>query len=170
MPPIPNTRVSEQLLLEFFLNFSRFEHALKSSGYFQRINPNRRRRLGSPDAKPDWDRFAASLRNVFQIDRSEELRNACNYILDTPPRKQVIINNSVAWETPVRPQHESDVEFLLRMVKSVRNNLFHGGKHNIELHEDTQRTELLLRNGIVILRECLELAPHVKQEYDQAVI
>lgn len=168
--PINKKRVSRKLLLDFFLKFSQFEYALKSSGYFLRAGPNRRNRPGSPDAKPDWDRFAGSLRNDFQINRVEELQRACHYILDNPPNKQVIFNDSIAWETPVRPQNESDVEFLLRMVRCVRNNLFHGGKHNIELHENTQRTELLLRSGLVILHECLELAPQVKQEFDQAVI
>jgi hypothetical protein len=163
-------RTSRRLLLEFFLNFSQFEYALKASGYFRRTNKIRNNRLGPPDANPDWPRFGEEMRNVFQIDRTEELLQACQYILDDPPRKQVIINDSAAWETSVRFQDESDVEFLLRMVRCIRNNLFHGGKHNIELHEDTQRTELLLNNGLVILHECLRLAPHVKQDFDQAVI
>jgi hypothetical protein len=166
----PKKRTSRRLLLEFFLNFSRFEYALKASGYFKRANPSRQNRPDPPDANPDWCRFRMEMRTIFRIDRNEELLEACQYILDDPPRKQVIVNDSAAWETPVRSQHESEIEFLLRMVKCVRNNLFHGGKHNIELHEDTQRTELLLRSGLVILRECLRLAPHVKQEFDQAVI
>jgi hypothetical protein len=110
------------------------------------------------------------MRDVFQIDQNDELHGACLYILYNPPLKQVIVSDSTAWETPIRAQTESDIEFLLRMVRCVRNNLFHGGKHNIELFEDTQRTEFLLRNGLVILHECLRLAPHIKHKFDQAVI
>ena len=162
--------LSRRLLLEFFLNFSQFEYALKASGYFQRANSIRQNRPGPLDAMPDWRHFGEALRKVFQIYRNEELQKACQYMLDNPPRKQVIVNDSAAWETPVRSHHESDVEFLLRMVRCVRNNLFHGGKHNNELHEDTQRIELLLRSGLVILHECLRLAPQVKLKFDQAVI
>jgi hypothetical protein len=90
--------------------------------------------------------------------------------LDSPPLKQIIINDAVSWETPVRPSHESDVEFLLRMVRCVRNNLFHGGKHNNEVHEDTERTEKLLKSSLTILDECLALSPNVKQAFDAAAI
>jgi len=163
-------RTSRRLLLKFFLNFSRFEYALKASGYFQRGRLNRQNFPAPPDAKPDWNRFGESIKNTFKMDQNDELQRACQYILDNPPMKQVIVNDSIAWETPVRPQSQSDVEFLLRMVRSVRNNLFHGAKHNIELHEDIQRTELLLDNGLIILRECLRLSPQVKNEFDKAVI
>jgi hypothetical protein len=162
--------LSHKLLLEFFLNFSQFEYALKASGYFQRPNLNRQNRTEPQDAKPDWVSFGVAMRSIFQIDRNEELQKACQYMLDDPPRKQVIVNDSAAWETPVRSPQESDVQFLLRMVRCVRNNLFHGGKHNNELHGDTQRKELLLRSGLVILHECLRLAPQVKLKFDQAVI
>ena len=84
--------------------------------------------------------------------------------------KQVIINDQVAWETPVRPTSESEVEFLLRMVRCVRNNLVHGGKYNVEAHEDTQRTEILLTSSLAILVECLALATHVRQAFDEAII
>ena len=63
--PFGETTVSKELLLEFFLTFSRFEYALKATGYYKR------RPVKPPDwpkAEPDWDRFAASLRN-FQLHR-----------------------------------------------------------------------------------------------------
>lgn len=168
--PAYETRADRDLLLEFFLTFSRFEYALKGSGLFKRTNPQRNDPLRPPEAQPDWDTFAISLRCAFQSDRTETLRRACEYILDSPPWKQVISNDAVSWETPVRPSHESDVEFLLRMVRCVRNNLFHGGKHNIEVHEDTERTEMLLKSSLTILDECLALAPRVKQVFDEAAI
>ena len=169
MPP-HETRVDLELLLNFFLTFSRFEYALKASGLFKRTNSQRNDALRPPEAQPDWDTFAVSLRCVFQSDRTETLKQACEFILDSPPLKQVIINDAVSWETPVRPSHELDVEFLLRMVRCVRNNLFHGGKHNNEVHEDNERAEMLLKSSLTILDECLALAPNVKYAFDEATI
>ena len=66
--PFGETTVSKELLLEFFLTFSRFEYALKATGYYKR------RPVKPPDwpkAEPDWDRFAASLRKIFNSNANE---------------------------------------------------------------------------------------------------
>jgi len=164
------TQADRELLLEFFLTFSRFEYALKVSNYFIRPRTGGNDPSRPPEAKPDWESFAVSLRGTFRTDTNAELGRASEYILDSPPWKQVITHDSIAWETPVRPDYESDIEFLLRMVRCVRNNLFHGGKYDIEVHEDTKRTELLLKSSLTILNQCLVLAPRVKQFFDEAVI
>lgn len=168
--PIRPTRVNQKLLFDFFLTFSRFEYALKASDFFQQLNTKSNKCYRPSDAKPDSDRFASSLREAFRANKNDELQQACEYILDSPPWRQVIINDAVAWETPIRPKHESDIEFLLRMVRCVRNNLFHGGKYNLEVHEDTERTEQLLRSALIILKECLALAPRVNRAFHQAAI
>lgn len=169
--------MDRELLCEYFLTFSRFEYSLKAIGLFIRPQPNsesikRFREEGVlPEAKPDWDKFAVSLRGSFRIDRTNNLKQACEYILDSPPIKQVIIiNDGLAWETPVRPNNEAEIVFLLRMLRYIRNNLFHGGKYNIEVHEDTERTAMLLRSSLVILEECLYLNTELKQVFDEAVI
>ena len=168
------TRVNQELLLDFFLTFSRFEYALKVSGFFKMPDQSRYDPRCPPSAEPDWDSFAVSLRGFFLEDRTERLRQACEYLLESPPDRQVIIRDgcgwATAWETPIRPRHETDIEFILRMARRVRNNLFHGGKHNIELHEETERTEHLLRCSLTILKQCLDLSPSVKDFFDQAII
>jgi len=136
---ITQTRADRDLLLTFFLTFARFEYALKASGLFKRDN-RQRNPLRPREAEPDWDTFAVSLRDLFQIQKSEPLQNACEFILTCPPWKQVVINNVIDWETPVRPQEESNIKFILRMIRCIRNNLFHGGKHSFDVHEDTPRT------------------------------
>jgi hypothetical protein len=153
-----------ELLLNFFLTFSRFEYGLKNSGVFIR-HPARPK--GPLPAEPDWDTFAVSLRTVFDSTKSEELKEACRYLFESPPNKQVIVNGAPAWETPTRDQ-VTDFEFLLRAVRIVRNNLFHGGKYKIELHETTERTEKLLRSTLVVLNECLRLAPNVRNAFEEA--
>jgi hypothetical protein len=85
------TRVDRELLLNFFLTFSRFEYALKASGLFKRTNPQRNDPSRPPEAQPDCDTFAVSLRCAFQLG-TETLKWACEYILDSPPWKQVIID------------------------------------------------------------------------------
>jgi len=162
-----DTVVNSELLLEFFLVFSRFEYALKYCGYFVK-QPERPER--PPSAEADWDTFAASLRTVFDSTKSDELQEACRYLLESPPNKQVILNDALAWETVTRDPAISDFEFLVRAIRIVRNNLFHGGKYNLELHETTERTEKLLRSAIVVLHECLVLAPNVRQAYEEATL
>lgn len=159
--------MNRELLLDFFLTFSRFEYALKNSGLFVKHPP---RANGPQPAEPDWDSLAVALRTVFDSTKSAELREACRYFLESPPNKQVIVNDAPAWETPTRDEAVSDIEFLLRAIRIVRNNLFHGGKYNIELHETATRTEKLLRNALVVLNECLALAPNVRQAYAKAVL
>lgn len=168
--PVFEVRTNRELLFEYFLTFSRFEYALKASGFFKPSRPRRNHPTLPHQAEPDWARFALLVRDKFQPERTYELKSACEYLLRSPPMKQVVINGAVAWETPLRPIQESEPQFLLRMVKCVRNNLFHGGKYSIEVHENTQRTEMLLRSSIVILEECLALAPEVKREFDEATI
>lgn len=171
--PIYETRANRELLLEFFLTFSRFEYALKAIGFFKKPDPEKYEPAKPPSAEPDWSTFRVSLRNIFQTNRTKTLKHACEYLLDNPPWKQVLSKNAdwkVAWETPARPENETEVEFLLRMVSYVRNNLFHGGKHGIEVHEDTGRTEALLRNSLIVLEECLVLVPQLRQAFDEAAI
>ena len=169
-----NTGANRELLLAFFLTFSRFEYALKASGFFKKPNEKRYNTQHPPVVDPDWDRFAVSLRTCFSANRSEQLALACGYLLASPPKKQVLLRDgtrwTTAWGTPVRPQNETDIEFLLKMVRNVRNNLFHGGKYSTEAHEDTERTERLLRSSITVLEECLELAPQVCEHFNDATI
>jgi hypothetical protein len=161
------TAVDKELLLEFFLVFSRFEYALKATGFFKRHPPAPPR---WPKAEPDWDSLAVSLRPSFDPCATPELQAACEYLLDSPPNQQVIKNGAVAWETPVRPPNETEVEFLLRMVRGIRNNLFHGGKYSIGVHEDLQRTEHLLRCALIILQSCLHLSPEQSRAYREAYL
>lgn len=168
--PYEQTNIDRELLLNFFLTFSRFEYALKASNYFIRPHATTNNTLRPPDAKPDWVRFAVSLRDTFQKNKNDQLLEACEYIIESPPWKQVIVNNGVAWESPIRPERETDIEFILRMIRCIRNNLFHGGKFNNEAFEQEGRTKKLLECSLIILAEYLSLASDVKAAYDEATI
>ena len=161
------TQVDSGLLLDFFLTFSRFEYALKATEFHKR-HPEKPPKF--PPAEPDWDRFAVSLRDTFDAGASSELTEACKYLLDSPPNQQVICGEVPAWETPVRAESDANIDFLIRMVRLVRNNLFHGGKHNVELHEGTERTEKLLKCSLIILQACLNIAPNQMTAYEHAYL
>jgi hypothetical protein len=160
----PGTGVDRTLLLEFFLNFARFEYALKSSGYARQ---GRR-----AEANPDWDRFARDLgqRSAFLANKTEDLTEAVRYLSEQPPYRQVIMNGALAWETATRDPNLSEIEFLLLMVRRVRNNLFHGGKHSNEVHETPERTEKLLRCCLAVLAECLVVSPVQEAAYREATL
>lgn len=169
--PIQQTCVEKDLLFEFFLTFSQFEYALKESDFFQRLNTESTNNFKPPSAQPDWDRFAVSLRDSFSSDKTEELSEACEYIELSPPFRQVIINNDIFWETPIRPEEEKQIEFLLRMIRCIRNNLFHGGEYNnLGIQEATERIERLLKSSLIILKECLALSSIVRNAFDEAII
>ena len=154
-------RVDRELLLEFFLTFSRAEFALKNSGFVTG---------GEDSASPHWDRFATALRDQFKKDRTEELEAAAEYILHNPPMKQVLRDGALMWEANLPNDGKSETEVLFVLVRRIRNNLFHGGKHNLEAFEDTERTTRLLNSALLIVQEGVSILPNVKAAYDQAAI
>lgn len=63
--------VDGEELLDFFLTFSRFEFALKTTGFFRPCHQRRRQRNEPdeyPDAEPDWNAFATSIEGSFRPD------------------------------------------------------------------------------------------------------
>jgi hypothetical protein len=157
--------VDRELLLRFFLEFSRFEYALKASGMFKRHRPRENR---FPKAEPDWDSFAASLRDTFEPKATEELERACEYINDSPPNHQIVADGDLMWQTPAAVDGEAEIQFLLRMVRTVRNNLFHGAKYSLGVHEDVVRAEKLMLSSLTILAACLALCPQQQHAYEDA--
>lgn len=53
------------------------------------------------------------------------------------------------------------------MVRTVRNNLFHGGKHLPGGESEPVRNERLVRSSLVLLRECAQLVDDVREAYDR---
>lgn len=168
--PVQETKVNPHLLLDFFLTFSRFEYSLKTSGFFIRPSQHGNQNVAIIDAKPDWKGFADSIRELFQSNINEELKAACEYLFINPPMKQVVDNSSIYWQPISRNETDWGVKRFLEMVRIVRNNLFHGGKHSNEVYEETERTARLLNSSLIVLRECLQLSPTVKLVFDSARI
>lgn len=73
------------------------------------------------------------------------------------------------WDSQ-RPNASTEIARLLLLVRRVRNNLFHGGKCNERVAEETARNEKLLRHGIIILTEALKLNSSVWGIYEDSCI
>jgi hypothetical protein len=159
--------IDPTLLLKFFLTFSRFEFALKNSGFYVK-----RRKTPLPyEARPDWDSFAQRLKDVFHTDATPRLRDACDHLLYNPPwREGVVSENTLGWDTTAEDERLSEIERLLLYVRRVRNNLFHGGKFSPQPELETVRNAALLEDSLVILQECLRLTEEVRREYELAAL
>ena len=164
--PVPDAirRIADsedrKLAWNFFVFFSRMEYALKRSGKYL----NR----GTDEAQPNWDKFASDYNHKFSPDATEELRDAAKYFLDQPPQKQLRVGDKMDWSAPQRYDgQEPLLTWLLRMIRCVRNNLFHGGKFPLIRISDPSRDRDVLLNSLVILKASLPLDSEVQtQSFD----
>jgi hypothetical protein len=138
--------VPRDLTLEFLAIFTRFEFALKKAGYAQ-----------GDDSKvsPDWDSFAKDLARLDAAVLALVL-NACQYLQQHPPKKQVLQNGALHWATR-QGTSGSVIGDVLLSVRTVRNNVFHGGKFSDGVITDPLRDEQLIRDCLAVLKGLLEL-------------
>jgi hypothetical protein len=147
------------VVFRFFAVFSRFEYALKASGFVKKGR--------SGEALPDWESYATDLRGKFAEVGDERFKSACVYFAQRPPNTQVLTSRGLGWRINPRRQDDFDEKYLLRLVRAVRHNLFHGGKYPREgLVPDVARNRELLEAGISVLQWCLALSPNVKEAYE----
>ena len=138
-------REDTELIFEFFMVYSRFEFALKQTGY--------RRIAKDEHVEPNWYEFSSKFQEKFNPDKSPELHQAFDYYLSNPPKIQVVENDKLSWKKNYKRENDTDFTWIIRSIGIVRNNLFHGGK----FPWDQVRDIALLSNGLIILYECLDL-------------
>ena len=143
----------DRLANEVFRTFARFEYSLKATGFYQHTRV---------DARPDWTAFARSVSDALDNPADTGLREAIEYILEHPPKKQVIQHETLGWADALPTGGRSEVVLIL--VRRVRNNLFHGGKVSGQWFY-VARSERLLRHCLTILHRCLEASPDVREAY-----
>lgn len=143
----------DELATEIFRTFARFEYALKAAGFHN----------GDGAAEPNWRSFAETIGDLFNKPGASDLDAAVRYILDHPPKKQIIANGVLAWSVSA-PDTDLQSDLMLIYVRRVRNNLFHGGKFNGRWFEP-ERSELLLRHSLVILRACVSASDRLGEAY-----
>jgi hypothetical protein len=142
--------INAELVGGFFMYFSRFEYALKAAGFAKGTEKR---------AEPDWDSFADSLEGKLAAVRDEEFQDAVRYMSSQPPERQILVDKVIRWKDSTRdPTHSEEKWLLVGLVKTTRNNLFHGGKFPPEPARDNR----LLRACLTVLRQAMKLSPDVE--------
>lgn len=155
--PFQRLNVDPQLACEFLGVFARCEFALKTAGF------------AHGDANgvcPNWDLFAQTIDAQFYPAQSADFNRAVDYLLNQPPRKQVLINNHLEWRDAAPDAKLTRAERVLLMVRRVRNNLFHGGKFLVSEGRGNDRDELLVKHSLTVLRACIPLDRQVAAAYE----
>lgn len=145
------------LILIFFIAFSRFEYALKRSNFI--ITSNNR-------VSPNWNQFINRIRTDFdEKDKPETVKIAIKYIIENPTKIQTNTDGVLTWQQRTIEANTPEIIQLLLSIKNVRNNLFHGGKFSGNLPDDSARNSLLLKHSITILDYWLELNNNIKETF-----
>ena len=139
----------------FFVIFSRFEYALKFTGY----------RLQGLRAKPSWDDFATAIADAFDAAIAPEnvqFTEAAACSGGVPADVQAQVDDHLSWApfqtcTGVRTAHN-----VLDALQQVRNNLFHGGKY---FASQRDRDERLITASMIVLEACVQMDAEVRRAY-----
>jgi hypothetical protein len=138
--------VPHHLAVEFLATFARFEFALKKAGYLQGDDSR---------VSPDWDSFA---RDVAKLDAAvmAPILDACQYLQQHPPKKQILPNGQLRW-VERQGTSGSAIGDVLLSVRTVRNNVFHGGTFPDGPVAEPLRDEQLIRDCLAVLEALLKL-------------
>ena len=151
--------LNEKLVYTFFSTFARLEYALKRSGFA------REARHGG--AEPAWDDFVDSIESRWTDCKDPAFPIACEFLLRSPPGQQVLRDNVLDWKDTVRKADETEASFVIRCVKRIRNNLFHGGKFPIPTGpvDAPERDQQLLEHGLSILSAVVQMNEGVRDRF-----
>ncbi len=152
--------LDRELVFEFFWKFSVFECALKREGFL---------RTGGDDAaEPDWSRFGRAIEGQFTQVSVKGFREAVAELGHLSPQRQIVRDSRLTWVPIVRKESDSDEVFTLRLLKTARNNLFHGGKYPDGPIDEIARNRKILCAAIMILDGCYELHAGLRSWINEA--
>lgn len=143
------------LVYDFFFWFSRFEFALKEARILKNLEPG-------ANAEPGWTRFINDRKDHYRIGAAGEALIAAN------PQRQVVTESDLDFRDVGFNPNASDLERVVRLAQTVRNNLFHGGKHGSAYWDDADRMRLLLKTTIAVLDDLADqmgLTSDYRSEY-----
>lgn len=133
------------LAFDFFYWFSRFEFALKENKYLKSKKEGDR-------AEPGWREFTEVWQTKY-ISSTE-----ARALLMAAPKQQVVSATGELCWTPVRLDDSKwELAKVIRLLKTVRNNLFHGGKHGVTDWDEPERMMLLVRLAKTVLDQLSQL-------------
>jgi len=142
-------------ILKFFVTFSRLEYALKANGFFYEYRG---------DVHPDWKKFARKIKDELDTSSDTSLQEAIKFILENPPKKQVVKSGKLDWEN-IPESQGSEIENLFGYIRRIRNNLFHGEKFTKKLPEKFDRDLSLVKNALLILRKTVEFDEDISRAF-----
>ena len=150
--------INRELVLEFFYFFSRFEYALKRAGFL----------TTKKWAEPNWTGFfqKVTAAEILADPSDVELKKSLHFLEKRKPRYQANENGKMVWLHICKKEDWTRERYVLELIKTVRNNLFHGGKFPEGPISEPAGDEELLRHCLVILKRCLACDDKVKQMFD----
>jgi len=130
----------------FFYWFSRFEFSLKENGFLKSETEGK-------NAEAGWDIFVKHYSSDF-----EHTEDTKRLLFLNPKRQKVGVNKNLEWQDVGLTDCQSELSKVVRLLKTIRNNLFHGGKHGADGWDNPERTRILLVTGKNVLDQLAELA------------
>jgi len=132
------------LAFDFFFYFSRFEFALKEAGY---LKSNKLEAA----AQAGWERYIKGFEAQYMLSAQGQA------LIDAQPQKQIVGANQDLVFSPVTfKAGDSDLRKVTVLARTVRNNLFHGGKHVAKGWDNPERTRYLLEAAKAALDDLAE--------------
>jgi len=133
------------LAFDFFYWFSRFEFALKENQYLKSHKP------GS-NADPGWGEYVMK----WQLNYNPSAE--ASEILKLLPQRQIVLaEDALDWKPLDLAGCKSSLDAVVLCLKTIRNNLFHGGKHSCKGWDDPMRNHALLTSGKAVLSQLAAL-------------
>jgi len=157
---LPPDALGRELILEFFWRFSVFECALKREGFLKSD------RYGN--AAPDWEEFGKNVVGKFAHVTVPRFVDALDELATLAPRRQVVRGDVLEWKAITKQAGDTDECYLLDLLKTARNNLFHGGKYPDGSIDEIAHDRAILRAGIVILDGLCEIHEGVRRWTEEA--
>lgn len=131
---------------DFFYWFSRFEFALKENNFLKDHEPGTK-------AEPSWEEFQERHRAEYIVS-PEERR-----LIELHPKRQYVTSHGELDWKPVGVSHcNNDQCGVVTMLLTVRNNLFHDGKHGDNDVDSKEHNLELLGCGKVVLDQLAKMA------------
>ncbi len=151
--------LDQSLAREFFSEFSRFEYALKEAGF---VRTHKRYNT----AEPDWTEFEEAVEESYRLEESPEFTGAVEYLFTAPPKTQTRDGQFLDWQ-PLKRGNRTDIQWLTLLVRTVRNNLFHGSKYAYYSQEELDHDTALLESSLIVLKALAGWNADVSRYFEQ---
>lgn len=138
-----------RLVTSFFVVMSRFEYAVKVTGYVR----------GDSEYMPAWRKLGESINPEHECYQVHDIAEAVRYLLMHPPKK---LNAKGAW-VPRGLCGPTEPAMALDAVVGVRNNLFHGRKGDAR-----DRNDRLFECCLLIIQAVMQEKPRIFEVYTES--